>query len=153
MSYCEGPHFLNGKWAKDEAVRIWGPIEHPTIDDIAVMILHFWDEVLRDDPAAGWSDLVMWKMDLKGTYTLMDVRPEEAGMFAQELVDDLIFFHLCGVFRWSCTPAAFQVITRTIVWELRHKLRGKARIYVDDIFGVSQKDSDRPARKQVTGGG
>jgi hypothetical protein len=44
---------------KDEAVRIWGPIEHPTIDDIAVMILDFWDEVLRDEPAAGWSDLVM----------------------------------------------------------------------------------------------
>jgi hypothetical protein len=62
------------------------------------MILNFWDEFLKDEPAAGWSDLVMWKMDLKGAYTLMDVRPEEAEMFAQELVDGLIFFHLCGVF-------------------------------------------------------
>jgi hypothetical protein len=39
----------------------------------------------------------------------------------------------------SCTPAAFQVITRAIVWELRHKLRGKAKMYVDDIFRVSLK--------------
>jgi hypothetical protein len=137
LSYCEGPYFLNGKWAKDEALRIWGPIEHPTIDDIARMILDFWDEAIKDDPGALWSDLVMWKMDLKGAYTLMDVRPEEAGMFAQELVDGLIFFHLCGVFGWSCTPAAFQVITRAIVWELKHKLRGRAKMYVDDIFGVS----------------
>jgi hypothetical protein len=95
---------MNGKWAKDEAVRIWGPIEHPTIDDIAVMILDFWDEVLRDDPAAGWSDLVMWKMDLKGAYTLMDVRPEEAGLFAHKVVDGLIFFYLGG----PAHPRAFR---------------------------------------------
>jgi hypothetical protein len=154
LSYCEGPHFLNGKWAKDEAARIWGPIEHPTIDDIAVMILDFWDEMSRNDPGTVWSDLVMWKMDLKGAYTLMDVRPEEAGMFAQELVDDLIFFHLCGVFGWSCTPAAFQVITRAIVWELRHKLRGRAKMYVDDLFGISLRTNleyDMAcARKAVT---
>ena len=154
LSYCEGPHYLNGKWAKNEAARIWGPIEHPTIDDIAVMILDFWDNISKDNPGAVWSDLVMWKMDLKGAYTLMDVRPEEAGMFAQELVDDLIFFHLCGVFGWSCTPAAFQVITRAIVWELRHKLRGRAKMYVDDLFGISLRTNleyDMAcARKAVT---
>jgi hypothetical protein len=81
LSYCEGPHFLNGKWAKDEAVQIWGPIEHPAIDDIAVMILGFWDEVLKDDPTAGWSDLVMWTMDLKGRQTRRgrNVRAETCG--------------------------------------------------------------------------
>jgi hypothetical protein len=81
-------------------VKIWGPIEHPTIDDIAVMILDFWDEVLRDDPANGWSDLVMWKMDLKGAYTLMDVRPEEAGLFAQDLSlmwGVRVVLHTCGL--------------------------------------------------------
>jgi hypothetical protein len=129
-------------------------MEHPTKDNIAVMILDFWDKVLKDDPVARWSDLVMWKMDLKGAYTLMDVRSEEAGMFAQELMDDNIFFHLCGVLGWSCTPAAFQVITRAIVWELRYKLRGKAKMYVDDIFEVSlRKDLEYNmmcARKTVT---
>jgi hypothetical protein len=79
----------------------------------------------------------MWKMDLKGAYTLIDVHPDEVGMFAQELVDGLMYFHLCGVFGWSCTPAAFQVVTRAIKWELRHKLRGKAVMYVDDICGIS----------------
>ncbi len=101
------------------------------------MVLGWWDGMRRDGRGTVWSDLVRWKMDLRGAYTLMDVRPEEAGMFAQELVDDLIFFHLCGVFGWSCTPAAFQVITRAIVWDLRHKLRGRAKMYVDDLFGIS----------------
>ena len=135
MSYGEGP-YLNGKWAKEAAVELYGEIQHPTIDEIACMIMEFWEQAQADHPGVLWSDMVMWKMDLKGAYTLLDVRPEEVGMFAQELTDGLIYFHLCGVFGWSCTPAAFQVVTRAIKWELKHKLRGLSTIYVDDLVGV-----------------
>jgi hypothetical protein len=110
------------------------------------MILDLWEEILAGQPDASWSDLVMWKMDLKGAYTLVDVHPDEVGMFAQEMMDGLMYFHLCGVFGWSCTPAAFQVVTRAVVWELRHKLKGKAVMHVDDILGIclrSQLDHDR----------
>ena len=75
-------------------------------------------------------------MDLKGAYALLDVRPEEVAMFAQELTDGLIYFYLCHVFGWSCTPAAFQVVTRAIKWELKYKLRGLVEMYVDDLVGV-----------------
>jgi hypothetical protein len=115
------------------------------------MILDFWDEVLRDDPAAGWSSLVMWEMDLKGAYTLMDVRPEEAGMFAQELVDGLTLIwgvrvvvhtrglsgHHSGHHMGAQTQAARQ-----------------GKMYVDDIFGVSLRKNLEYnmacARKTVT---
>jgi hypothetical protein len=106
LSYGEKP-YLNGKWAKNAAAAMWGPIEHPTIEDIAAMILDLWEEILTGQPDASWSDLVMWKMDLKGAYTLVDVHPDEVGMFAQEMMDGLMYYHLCGVFGWSCTPAAF----------------------------------------------
>jgi hypothetical protein len=151
LTYCEG-HHLNGKWAKNLAAEEWGPIEHPTIDNVAEMILGFWEESLADQPQVRWDQLVMWKMDLKGAYTLMDVHPEDAGMFAQELVDGLIYFNLCGVFGWSCTPAAFQVITRAIMWELRHRLRGRAVMYVDDILGIclrSQLENDMATARRV----
>ena len=138
MSFGEPP-YLNGKWAKEEAAEMYGEIVHPTIDDIACMILDFWDKAQIDHPGVLWSDLVMWKMDLKGAYTLLDVRPDEVGMFAQELTDGLIYFHLCGVFGWSCTPAAFQVVTRAIKWEMRHKLEGMSDMYVDDLVGVCLK--------------
>jgi hypothetical protein len=153
MSYGEKP-YLNGKWAKNEAADMWGPIEHPTIADISSMILDYWDEVIASEPDTDWNQLVMWKMDLKGAYTLIDVHPDEVGMFAQELVDGLIYFHLCGVFGWSCTPAAFQVVTRAIKWELLHKLKGKAVMYVDDILGISLRrhlmEDMACARKVVT---
>jgi hypothetical protein len=128
MSYGEGP-YLNGKWAKVAAADMWGEIVHPTIEEIAIMILDFWEEVQRDHPGALWSDLVLWEMDLKGAYTLLDVSPTEVSIFAQELADDLIYFHLC-------TPAAFQVVTRTIKWELKHKLSGRSTMYVDDLLGI-----------------
>jgi hypothetical protein len=136
MSYGEKPYF-NGKGAKNAAAELWGPIEHPTIEEIATMVLDYWEEVTAEESYVQWSDLVMWKMDLKGAYTLLNVHPDEVGVFAQELVDGLIYFHLCGVFGWSCTPAAFQVVTRAIKWELRHKLKGMAVMYVDDICGIS----------------
>jgi hypothetical protein len=135
MSFCQAPH-LNGRWAKLEAARMWGDIVHPTINEIAIMVLDYWEKVQITHPDAKWSDLVLWKMDLKGAYTLIDVLPEEVGMFAQELTQELVYFHLCGVFGWSCTPAAFQVVTRAIKWELKYLLEGLAEMYVDDLIGV-----------------
>jgi hypothetical protein len=33
------------------------------------------------------------------------------------------------------TPAAFQVVTKAITWELQHTLRMQTVMYVDDIMG------------------
>jgi hypothetical protein len=51
-------------------------------------------------------NLEVSEVDLKDECILIDVHPDEI-MFAQELVDGLMYFHQCGVFRRSCTPAAF----------------------------------------------
>jgi hypothetical protein len=43
---------------------------------------------------------------------------------------------MAGIFGWSETPAAFQVVTRAISWELKHALRSRTLMYVNDIVGV-----------------
>ena len=54
-----------------------------------------------------------------------------------------ILIFLSGVFGWTCTPAAFQVVTRALLFYMNHKLIGKVLIYVDDIMGVClRKDSN-----------
>jgi hypothetical protein len=55
---------------------------------------------------------------------------------AVELNDDVVIFFLCGIFGWTGMPAVFNVISRTIVWEVSSQLHGKMLMYVDDIFGV-----------------
>ena len=75
-------------------------------------------------------------MDLKGAYTLLSFRPEDVGLFGLLLTGDLVYYQLAGIFGWSGTPAAFQVVTRAISWELKHALKSSTRMYVDDIIGV-----------------
>ena len=59
--------------------------------------------------------------------------------FAVELVIGVTIIFLCGLFGWSSTSAAFQVITRAILFQLKALLLGLALMYVDDIIGVSAR--------------
>ena len=135
LSYVDGTP-LNTDETAEAATRHYGQILHPTIDDIAVMIHTFWTEAKKKDPSLRWTDLRIWKMDLKGAYTLLSFRPEDAGLFGMLLTGDLVYLQIAGIFGWAGTPAAFQVVTRAITWELRHALRSSTLMYVDDIIGV-----------------
>lgn len=118
------------------AAEYYGEIHHPTIDDIAVMIYDFWMEAKQRDPSVQWSNMRIWKMDLRGAYTLLSFRPEDVGLFAMLVSDDLVYLQMVGIFGWTGTPAAFQVVTRALTWEMRHALQSHVLMYVDDILGV-----------------
>jgi hypothetical protein len=100
------------------------------------MIHDFWREAVRRDPTRRWSDLRIWKMDLRGAYTLLFFRPEDVGLFAMLLTGDRVYLQIAGIFGRSGTPAAFQVVTRAISWELKHALKSRTLMYVDDVVGV-----------------
>ena len=131
---------LNTDAMSDAASNYYGKIVHPTIDEIVRMIHDFWTEAKRINPLRRWSSLRLWKMDLKGAYTLLSFRPEDVGLFGLLLTGDLVYFQLAGIFGWSGTPAAFQVVTRAISWELKHALKSRTLMYVDDIVGVYFED-------------
>jgi hypothetical protein len=130
----DGGTSLNSKYTKDACDAAWGVIRHPTIRDIANMV-DLYTSAPRDheDPGDG---VVIWKMDLKGAYTLLSFRTQDVPLLGMELTSELVMFFLCGIFGWTGTPACFQVITRAISFELNRILCGKALMYVDDIFGV-----------------
>lgn len=127
---------LNTDQTAEAATGYYGAIRHPTIDDIAVMIYDFWRAARQRDPTVRWADMRIWKMDFRGAYTLLSFRPEDVGLFAMLLSDDLVYLQIVGIFGWSGTPAAFQVVTQAITWELRHALQSRTVMYVDDIIGV-----------------
>jgi hypothetical protein len=122
------------------ATAHYGQIRHPTIDDIAVMICNFWRAAKERDPSVRWEDMRIWLMDLRRAYTLLSFRPEDVGLFAMLLSDDLVYLQMVGIFGWSGTLAAFQVVTRAITWELRHALRSHTVMHVDDVMGVCFAD-------------
>lgn len=75
-------------------------------------------------------------MDLRGAYTLLSLRPQDAGLFGMELTGDLIYLQIYGIFGWSSTPAAFQVVTRAFKWEFQALLKSYTEMYVDDVIGI-----------------
>ena len=132
---------LNTDATADAATAYYGPITHPTIEDIAVMVDQFWERASARDPTLRQEDLRLWKMDLKGAYTLLSFRAEHVGLFGMLLTGDLVYLQIAGIFGWAGTPAAFQVVTRAIAWELRSRLQSRTVMYVDDIIGVGfEKD-------------
>jgi hypothetical protein len=130
---------LNSEYAKLEAEKRWGVIHHPTISGFIIMIFDLYEEMIKEDPTATWDDLVIWTMDLAGAYTLLSFRPDNANLMGMVLSNNRVFIFLCGVFGWTCTPAAFQVVTRALTFEMNEKLIGKVQIYVDDIMGVCRR--------------
>ena len=52
------------------------------------------------------------------------------------LTDKTVYLQIAGIFGWAGIPAAFQVVTRAIKWELNHRLQSSVTMYVDDVIGV-----------------
>ena len=129
---------INGDEVCEAANTKWGRIENPTLAMIMLMILSFWDVASTLNPNRQWSELRIWKMDLRGAFTLLDFNPRWVPLLGTELGCGLFIFYLVGLFGWSAMPMAFNVITRAIVWELRQPgvLRGSMDMFVDDMFGV-----------------
>ena len=64
-------------------------------------------------------------MDLKGAYTLLSLHRDSVHLFGMELSNNIIVFFLGGVFGWTGTPFAFQVLTRSILFEPRPLMLSK----------------------------
>jgi hypothetical protein len=135
---------LNGDQVKVAATEMFGAIQLPTIKGIMTMILKFKDKA----PHRPWSEVSVWKMDLKGAFTLLSFKPDQVKLLAMQIMGGLVLLFLCGVFGWTAMPAAFAVLTRAIIWEiLRNKIT--ATMYVDDIIGVSWSNRVLEEQRQV----
>jgi hypothetical protein len=130
---------LNSEWLTDWARAHYGAIQHPTIEDIVAMLVRFKERMAAE--GKGEEPILLWKMDIKGAYTLLTYRAEDVHLMGMELPGEVTAFFMGGTFGWGAMPFCFQVVTRAVLWELnkgtRHKLRGEALMYVDDIIAAS----------------
>jgi hypothetical protein len=130
---------LNSSSTKERSDQLWGTIHHPSIEDVANMIMDYYEVAIRDDPTFRWEDIVMIKKDLRGAFTLLFFDADGVQNLAMEMTDEKVIIFICGIFGWTGTPAAFQVVTRAIMHELIHVLKGTPLMYSDDILVVTSK--------------
>ncbi len=145
----DGNEPLNSLSTKNQSDQLWGTIHHPSIEDVANMITAYYKRAVMDNTTLKWSDLVMYKKDLKGAFTLLFFDADGVQNLAMEMTDDKVIIFICGIFGRSGTPAAFQVVNRAIMHELKYVLKGTALMYSDDILGVTTLD-DAAAEMQAT---
>lgn len=89
----------------------------------------------------GWENLGIWKIDLRGAFHLLDVKPKCVPLLAMELTGGTTAFMRTGFFGWTGLPMAFGVITRILVRAMMAVIVGMVLGYVDNFFGCSPKVS------------
>lgn len=129
---------LNSPEQKVKYEERWGSIHNPTLDTLDAMFSELLTERVPQghklsDNGDHPDDPVILVMDLEGAYTLLSFLVEQVRLIATMISAGLVVFFLCGIFGWTGTPFAFNVVTRAIVWELERRLNGLAAMYVDDI--------------------
>jgi hypothetical protein len=133
-SATECGHALNSEHAVAVAEGRWGAIHHPTLQDVVLMVLR----AMAEDgvpEAEAWQRIILWKTDLRAAYTLLFFHPDHAALLMCPLLFGLVMVFICGVFGWSCTPHAFQVVNRAFDRELKLFFLGLALLCVNNCIG------------------
>jgi hypothetical protein len=103
---------LNTVETKDAASAFYGEVAHPTIDDIAIMVDTFWAKIFLANPEESRSNVHLWRMDLRGDYTLLSYRPENAGLVGMLL----IILRRTGRPHVRDTPLSERVAAEEVGW-------------------------------------
>jgi hypothetical protein len=129
---------LNSIELRDKYEERWGAINNPTVDNFddmfsTILTDHVPPGHVLSDNGDDPDDPVSVVIDLKAAYNLVSYRSDQVRLIATLISAGLIVFFLCGIFGWTGTPFAFNVVTRAIVYELERLVKGLSLMYVDDI--------------------
>jgi hypothetical protein len=97
------------------------------------MILSQVDRAVRLGKSS--KDLVLWKMDLKGAFTLLFLHPEHCGYLTLQLTGKLSYIPISGNFGMTQFPFVFDVFSRSLDRQINLVISGASQDYTDDIQG------------------
>ena len=128
---------LNNKNMKLKVIAKYGAIYYPTLLDIVRMII-------RMAIKYGWRWIILWKDDLVGAYTLLNIHPESVSLLCAEMMNNpderLLAFNTAMAFGGIQFPYAWNVVTRSLQVKYNKNLKGESIIYSDDTIGCCHND-------------
>ena len=132
-SYGKPPHVLNTDEVREMARNYYGDITLPTVYDLAGMILLQCDRVRS--MGRSLQDLILWKKDLKGAFTLLFFKPDDCCLLALPMTNGLVYIPIAGNFGLTQFPFVFCVISRSLERRIRQFIAGSVHVYIDDFLG------------------
>lgn len=140
-----GHSAIDKKTVTDACIAAYGPITHPTLTVLVLMILSSADRF-------GWDSITLWKMDLQGAFNLLWFEPSSVPLLAFPLMFGLVAIHLVGLFGWAGMPYAFHVLTRALDRLIAARISGSSAFYVDDLMACSALhlvEADRSVARSI----
>ena len=137
-SYGKPHSRLNTAEVKEMARERYGDIQLSTVTQMALMILKQLDHA--KSLGRGSEDLILWKMDLKGAFTLLFFKPADCGLLVLPMTDQLSYIPIAGNFGLTIFPFVFNVISRSLLRAILLLLIGLCLIYIDDLQGCCLKE-------------
>ena len=129
---------LNNKNVKEKVIAKYGAIVYPTLLDIIRMIIRI---VLK----YGWEFIILWKDDLVGAYTLLNIHPESVSLLCAELMNEsgsnLLSFNTAMAFGGIQFAYVMNVPTRVLQFKYDAKCTDGVVIYSDDTIGCCHIDN------------
>eukprot|EP01036_Dinobryon_divergens_P035870 gene35870-46562_t len=122
----------------DQAIQRYGAVQLPNI----MGVLHRW-EVYRRRWHLQWSDLFIFKEDIKSCFNHLRWSTRSSKLLATMVDPEVVFVMLSGGFGHTSTPMQWDVVGQAIL------RRSPVDMYVDDSFGAGRADHVRIARDRV----
>lgn len=134
-----GPN-LNGEATKAECRDWFGELNLPSLVDICIMIEKY--RIMVGSKAE--PRMILAKGDMKGAFTLLDIKPSDIPLNAYEMSIDLagvtvpaLLILTSGYFGWTGFPFAFAVVSRILQFLVARVIYGLLLVYVDDFILVT----------------
>ena len=132
---------VNSLEGKEKMKARWGELTFPTVKDLAMM-------VLREAERVGWSNLRLWKHDIKSAYGQLYVAAKDAILLVCELTDGKCVIHIISGYGFTGTGYAFGPISRVIKERAGGLMAGGLEIYCDDFQGACA-ESELASEKHI----
>lgn len=132
---------VNSLEGKEKMKARWGELTFPTIKDLAEM-------VIREAARVGWSNLRLWKHDIRSAYGQLYVAAKDAILLVCELTDGKCVIHIISGYGFTGTGYAFGPISRVIKERAGGLMAGGLEIYCDDFQGACA-ESELTSEKHI----
>ena len=132
---------VNSKEGKAIMKARWGALTFPTIHDLALM-------VLKQAERVGWTNLRLWKADIRSAYAQLFVAAKDATLLVAELTDNKCVIHITSNYGFTGTGYAFGPVTRVILAIAGKEIAGGLEMYCDDLQGACS-ESELESEKAI----
>lgn len=123
---------INDDFTKAAAIKRYGRVVYPTISSILAKWLKY-----ATDLGVQLADCRISKDDVESAFAQFDFAPESAMLLGVRVSEELVFFHITGMFGWTGCPMVFACPVRAIARWIDARSETPNDVFADDFVDLA----------------